>query len=119
MYNRSSFPHRLRMSVSHSGTGMNMSTFSRFRMLLRLRRPHEPSSRPPGRRSPGGVEAGRHSSGRSKRNGPPRVHKRASKRGQHSGSQSCNETILGILHISIRGTSPRRDDAGLRLRARP
>ena len=45
-------------------------------MLLRLRRLHEPSTRPPGRPSPGGVEAGGYGSGRRKRNGPPRIDKR-------------------------------------------
>ena len=80
---------------------MNAPTFSRFRVLLRLRRLHEPSSRPPGRPSLGEVGAGGHRSARSKRNGPPRVDKRASKRAEHSDSQSCDETILCILHISI------------------
>ena len=37
------------MSVSYSEAGMNLPTFSQFRILLRLRRPHEPSNRPPGR----------------------------------------------------------------------
>ena len=32
----------------------------------------------------------------AKRNGPPRVDKRTSKRGEHSGSQHCDETILGV-----------------------
>ena len=50
-----------------------MPTFSRFGTLLRLRRLTEPSSRPPGRPSPGGVEAGGHGSGRSKRKCEPRV----------------------------------------------
>ena len=80
---------------------MNVPTFSRFDILLRLRRPHEPSSRPPGRPSPGEVEAGGHGSGRSKRKGPPRVEKRASKRGEHSESQSCDDTILGISHLLL------------------
>ena len=52
---------------------MNAAAFSRFRILLRLRRPHEPSSRPLGRPSSGEVEAGGHGSGRNKQNGPPRV----------------------------------------------
>ena len=62
-----------------------MPTFNRFGILLRLGRPHEPSSRPPGRPSPGEVEAGGHGSARSKRKGPPRVEKRAEKHGEHSG----------------------------------
>ena len=79
-----------------------MPTFGRFRIFLRLRRPHEPSSRPPGRLSPGELETGRHVSGRSKRNGPPRVDKRASKRGESTlESQSYDETIPGILHTFI------------------
>ena len=49
---------------------MSVPTFSRFRILLRLHRPHEPSSRPPGRPSQGEVEAGGHGSGRSKQNSP-------------------------------------------------
>ena len=89
------------MSVSYSEAGMNVPAFGRFRILLRSRRPHKPSSRPPGRPSPGEIEAGGHDSGRSKRNGPPRVDKRASKRGKHSESQSYDETILGILPIYI------------------
>ena len=43
--NRSFFPHHLRVSVSYSEAGMNVPPFSRFRILLRLRRPQEPSSR--------------------------------------------------------------------------
>ena len=93
---------RLRVDVSYSETGMNVPTFSRFRILLRLCRPLEPSSRPPGRPSPGEVEAEGHGSAiRSKRNDPPRVDKRASECGEHAESQSCDETILGILHIPI------------------
>ena len=46
--------------------GMNVPTFSQFRILLRLRRQHEASNRPPGRPSPGEVEAGGYGSGRSK-----------------------------------------------------
>ena len=34
------------------------------------------------------------------KNGPPRVDKRASKREEHSESQSCDETIMGIPQIS-------------------
>ena len=81
---------------------MNAAAFSRFRILLRLRRPHEPSSRAPGRPSPGELETGRHGSRRRKRNGPPRVDKRASKRGESTlESQSYDETIPGILHTFI------------------
>ena len=80
---------------------VNVPAFSRFLILLRLRRPHEPLSRPPGRPSPDEVEAGGHGSARNKRHGPPRVDKRAAKRGEHSESQSCDETILDILHISV------------------
>ena len=67
MRHRSLSPHRLRMSVSYSEAGMNVPAFGRFRILLRSRRPHKPSSRPPGRPSPGEIEAGGHGSGRSKR----------------------------------------------------
>ena len=62
----------------------------------------EPSNRPPGRSSSGEVEAGGHGSGRTRRNGPPRVDKRALKRGEHSESQSSDETILGILRPSVK-----------------
>ena len=86
-------------SLNGSNKRAYMPTFSRFGILLRLRRPHEPSSRPPGRPSPGEVEAGGHGSGRSKRKGPPRVEKRTSKRGKHSEFQSLDDTTLGILHI--------------------
>ena len=58
---------------------MNVSTFSRFGILLRLRRPHVASSRPLGRPSPGEVEAGGHGRRRSKRQSPPRVEKRGRK----------------------------------------
>ena len=51
MNNRNFFPHRLQMSVSYSA-GAYVPTFSRFRITLRRRRPHEPSSRPPCRRLP-------------------------------------------------------------------
>ena len=40
------------MSVSYSEAGMTVSTFSWFCILLQLHRPHEASSRPPGRPSP-------------------------------------------------------------------
>ena len=76
-------------------------TFDQFRVLLRLRRPHEPASRLPGRPSSSEVEAGGYGSRRSKRNGHSRVDKRASKRVEHPESQSCDGTILGILHIPI------------------
>ena len=87
------------MSISYSEAGMNVPAFSRFRILVRLRRPHEPSSRPPGRPSPGEVEADRHGSGRSKRKGPPRVEKRAAKRGKRSDFHSDDNTILELLHM--------------------
>ena len=61
----------------------------------------QPSSRPPGRPSPGEVETGGYDSGRGKRKGPPRVEKRAAKRGEHSELQPLDDTILGILHIFI------------------
>ena len=43
------------MSVSYSEAGLNVRTFSRFRVLTRLRRPHESSSRQSG---PAGNRAG-------------------------------------------------------------
>ena len=52
---------------SSSKRAYMMPTFSRFGILLRIRRPHEPSSRPPGRPSPGDADAGGHGSGRSQR----------------------------------------------------
>ena len=48
------------MSVSYSEAGAYVPTFSRFRITLRRRRPHQPSGRPPCRPSPGAVEAGGH-----------------------------------------------------------
>ena len=92
-------PHRLRMSVSYSEAGAYVPAFSRFRIPLRPRRPHEPSGRPPCRPSPGAVEAGWHSRGISKRKGPPRVEKRAAKRGEHSDFHSFNDMILNLLHV--------------------
>ena len=72
------------MSGSYFEAGLNVPTFSRFCIFVRLHRPHEPSSRSPGRPSPVEVEAGGHGNGRSQRNG------------------RCDETILDILHMSIR-----------------
>ena len=88
------------MSVSYSEAGAYVPTFSRFRIPLRRRLPHEPSSRPPCRPSPGAVEAGGHGGGRNKRKGKPQVEKRAAKRGERSESYSC-DTILDMLHIFI------------------
>ena len=54
----------------------------------------------PGRPSPGKVEAGEHGgSGRSKRKDPPRVDKKALKRGEHSDFHSGDHVHLGILYI--------------------
>ena len=39
MYNGSFFPHRLGMSVSYPESGTNVPTYSRFGILLHLRRP--------------------------------------------------------------------------------
>ena len=72
-----------------------MPTVSQFGILLRLRRPYEPSTRPQDRPSPGEVETGKNGSGRRK--GPPRVEKRAAKRGEHSELQSWDDTILVML----------------------
>ena len=88
------------MSVSYSEAGAYVPTFSRFRIPLRRRLPHEPSSRPPCRPSPGAVEAGGHGGARNKRKGKPQVEKRAAKRGERSESYSC-DTILDMLHIFI------------------
>ena len=46
------------MSISYYEAGMNASPFSRFRILLRLRRLREPPIMPPGRPSPSEVGAG-------------------------------------------------------------
>ena len=99
MYNRTFFPHRLRMSVSYPEAGMSVRTFSRFRIRLRLRRPHEPSSGPPGRPSSGKVLASGHGSGRSKRKGSPRVEKRAAKRGDLSVFHADDHAILLLLNL--------------------
>ena len=94
MYNRSFFPHTLRMSVSYYEARINVPTFCRFRKLVRLRQPHEASNRPPCRPSPGEVEAGGHGNGRSILKGSPRVEKRAAKRGERSDFHSEDSTIL-------------------------
>ena len=86
------------MSVSHLEAGAYVPTPNRFRMLLRLRRPHKASSRPPCRPSPGAVEAGEHGGGRSKRKGPPRVEKRATKRGERQFFPYFNDTISHFIH---------------------
>lgn len=59
VYNRF-FLHRLRTIFSYSEAGMNVPTFSRLGILLRLRRPHELATRPPGRPAPGEIEADGH-----------------------------------------------------------
>ena len=70
-----------------------MPAFSRFDKLLCLRWPHESSSR-------GEVEAGGRGTVRSKRKGPPRVEKRAAKRGERSDFHPfINDKILDLLHI--------------------
>ena len=97
MYNRFVFPRRLRMSVSYSEAGVNVPTFSQFRILVRLCRLHEPSRRTPGRPSPGEIEAGGHGSGRSTPKGSPRV----DKCGERSDFYSDDHTILDLLHIFI------------------
>ena len=89
------------MNVSYSEAGAYVPTFSRFRITLRRRRPHDPSSRPPSRPSRGAVKAGGYGGERSKRKGPPRVEKKAVKRGEHSDFHSFNDTILDMLHIFI------------------
>ena len=75
-----------------------MPTFNRFGILLRLGRPHEPSSRPPGRPSPGEVEGGGHRNEKSKRKGPPGIETRAAKRGERSDFHFDDHMHLGILH---------------------
>ena len=87
MYNRSFFLHRLRMSVSYSEAGMNVPTFSRFRMLLRLCRPHEPWSMPQGRQATG--QAGY-------RAAPPRVWSR-------QAGTVAQEAVETVRLVSIKG----------------
>ena len=101
---------------SSSKRAYMMPTFSRFGILLRIRRPHEPSSRPPGRPSPGEVETGGYDSGRGKRKGPPRVEKRAAKRGKNSEPQSFDDAILSVLPIFMHS---RRCTASLLTDANP
>ena len=101
-YNRGFCAHRLWMRASYLGAGAYVPTSSRFRITLRQRRPHEPSSRPPWSPSQGAVKAGGHGGGRSKRIGPPRVEKKAAKRGERSDFPCFNDTILDLLHISIK-----------------
>ena len=84
------------MSNSYSEAGMDVPTFNRFRILLRLRRPQEPSSRPPGRPAPGEVEADRH--GRKSKQDVRLVSIKGPRSAEPWESQSCDETILGILH---------------------
>ena len=88
---------RKKRPVNNDPKRAYMLTFSRFGVLLRLRRRHEPSGRSPGRPSTDEVEASGYGSGRCKRKGPPRVEKRAAKRGEHSELQSWDDTILVML----------------------
>ena len=60
------FLRHLRMSISYQKAGAYVPMSSRIRILLRRRRPDEPSNRPPCRPSPGADEAGGHGGGRSK-----------------------------------------------------
>ena len=79
-----------------------MPTFNRFGILLRLGRPHEPSSRPPGRPSPGEVEAGGHGSGRSKRK--VRLVSRKGPRSAENTRDSSPETIkFWVSYIYLHG----------------
>ena len=80
---------------------MRVPTVSRFRITLRRRQPHEPSSKPSCRPSRGAVEAGGHGGRRSKRKGPPRVEKRAAKRRERSFFHSFNDTILDFMYIFV------------------
>ena len=77
---------------------MRVPTVSRFRITLRRRQPHEPSSKPSCRPSRGAVEAGGHGGRRSKRKGPPRVEKRATKRGERQFFPYFNDTISHFIH---------------------
>ena len=73
---------------------VNVTTFSWFRALLRLRRPHEASRRPPRRPSSDEVEAGGNVSARRKREESLSVEKRAAKHGERSYFHSDDHTIL-------------------------
>ena len=71
-----------------------------FAFLLRLRRPHEQSSRPPRRPSPGAVKAGGHGSGRSnEKSASRRENGREVRRSR--GIQPWDDTIMDILHIFL------------------
>ena len=84
-------------------------TCSRFRITLRRPgRTRALEQAPPCRPSRGAVEAGGHDGGRSKRKGPPRVEKRAVKRGKHSDFHSFNDTILDLLHVFVLFVYPRQ-----------
>ena len=92
------FPHRLRMSVSYSEVGMNVPTFRRFCIFLRLRQLHKASNMP----SPGEVAAGGHGNTRNKQKNSPRVKKRTAKRGECSDFHSDNHKNLHFIRIFIR-----------------
>ena len=77
-------------------------TYTRFRITLRRRRPHVPSSRPVRGLSTGAVKAGGHSGGRSKRKGLPRVEKIGPQIAESTWiSSPAYHMLLGILDISI------------------
>ena len=80
-----------------------MPTFSRFGVLLFLRRPQEPSGRPQHscRPSPGEVEAGGHGRGRRQRKGPPRVEKRAARRGERSDYDCGLATHMYVCQSAV------------------
>ena len=90
-------PHRLRMSVSDCQAGLHLPPFDWFRVLLRLPRPHEASSRLPRGPSLGVVEARGHVSGRSKRKDSPRIEEGAAKHRERSGFPSDYHTIFAFL----------------------
>lgn len=73
----------------------------RLDVLLRVRRPPEPASWPPGRLSPGDVGAGTHGSGIIKQKCLLGVHEKVSYRGEHLESQCGDHNQLSITHRFI------------------
>lgn len=80
--------------IEETGQGADVRAAA---LLLRVGRPHELSSRPLGRPSPGDVGEGWHSCG-SKRKDPPHVDK-SILCGENSESLCCDDSYLDMIYL--------------------
>ena len=84
-----------------SGHIVLYATFGRFSILLRQRRPREPSSRPPGKPSPGALEADGLCSAKKKRKGLLHVDEKSLKSREHSDFQSNDHVRRWVSDIYV------------------